>query len=171
MRRLTLLLLAVGMAACKRSTPAPVVIEEPSGLLQTLEMGNLEHAKQLGKGFYAVEDGAWRWTQGKFSVMLRSPIQAGAKGATLVVKATIPQPIIEKLKDVTLTCVVNGVRLKTTNYNRPGAVVLRLDVPPKAFPTENVAVDFVLDKVLPPRPDDQRELGLILTSIGFERKT
>ena len=170
MRRLILSGLLL-LGACKRESLAPVVIEEPAGLAQTVEMGNHEHAKQLGKGFYAVEDGAWRWTQGKFSLQLRPPVQASTRGATLVLKATIPPPVIEKLKDVTLTAVVNSVRLKTVHYNRAGGVVLRLDVPPNAFQTDQAAIEFVLDKVLPPRPEDQRELGLIVTSIGFERKT
>jgi hypothetical protein len=159
------------VTACQRPKPAPSVIEEAPGLAQTVAMGNLEHAKQLGKGFYAVEDGAWRWTQGKFALQLRPPLQAEARGATLVVKGTIPPAVIEKLKDVTVSTVVNGVRLKTTNFARAGAMTLRLDVPANAFRGETAAVEFILDKVLPPRPDDQRELGLIVSSIGFERKT
>ena len=170
MRRLALLLL-FALYACQRQTPRPVLIEEPVRLAQTVSMGNLDHAKQLTRGFYAIEDNAWRWTQGKFSCVLSSPIQAAAKGATLVVRMTIPPPLIEKLNDVSLTVAVNGVRLKTVNYNAPGSRVLRLEVPPSAFKTEPAAVDFVLDKVLPPRPEDQRVLGVVVTAIGFERKT
>lgn len=170
MRRLTILMLVMA-TACKRQQPAPVLIEEPASLAQTLNMGNLEHASQLTKGFYAVEDNAWRWTQGKFSCVLNPPVQATAKGATLVVRLTIPPPLIEKLNDVTLNVAVNGVRLKTASYARSGSAVLRLDVPPTAFKTVPAAVDFVLDKILPPRMEDQRELGVIVSSIGFERKT
>lgn len=174
MRRLTLLLMLAIMlagAACKRQTPAPVLIEEPPRLAQTVAMGNLDHAKQLTRGFYAVEDNAWRWTQGKFSCVLSPPVQAPARGATLVVRMTIPPPLIEKLNDVTLNVAVNGVRLKTVSYTKPGSQTLKLEVPPTAFKSDPAAVDFVLDKVLPPRPEDQRELGIIVTSIGFERKT
>ena len=49
MRRLILSGLLL-LGACKRESLAPVVIEEPAGLAQTVEMGNHEHAKQLGKG-------------------------------------------------------------------------------------------------------------------------
>jgi hypothetical protein len=174
MRRLVFAFLIL-LAGCKRQPVAPTVIDEPPLLAQTIEMGNLDHAKQLGRGFYAIEDGAWRWTQGKFSVRLRAPLQAGTRGATLVVKGSIPPALIGKLKDVTLTSVVNGVRLRTFHYERAGGVVVRLDVPAKAFPpgseTNPAEVDFVLDKVLPPQPGDQRELGWIVTAIGFERKT
>lgn len=170
MRRLIPALL-LAAAACKRQTPAPVLIEEPPRLAQSVAMGNLEHAQQLTRGFYAIEDSAWRWTQGKFSCVLSPPVQATSKGATLVVRMTIPPPLIEKLNDVTLNVAVNGVRLKTATYTAAGGRVLKLDVPPTAFKTEPAAVDFVLDKVLPPRPEDQRELGVIVTSIGFERKS
>jgi hypothetical protein len=159
------------LAGCRRQQIPPRVVEEPAELAQTISMGNLAHARQLGKGFYAVEDGAWRWTQGKFAVLLRPPLQAETRGATLVMKATIPPAVIDKLKDVTLTTLVNGTRLKTVQYDKSGAVVIRLDVPPQAFQGDNATAEFVLDKVLPPRSDDRRELGLIVTSIGFERRT
>lgn len=171
MRRLIWPGILLSTAACNRQEPTPLVIEEAAGLAQTVAMGNLEHSKQLAKGFYAVEDGAWRWTQGKFAVTLRPPLQADRRGATLVVRATIPPAVIEKLKDVTVTATVNGTRLRTSQFTQPGAIVLRLDVPPNAFRGDSAGVEFILDKVLPPRPGDQRELGLIVSSIGFERKT
>jgi hypothetical protein len=88
-----------------------------------------------------------------------------------VAKLTIPPPLIEKLKDVTFNTSVNGVRLKTMTYTSAGSVTLRLDVPATAFEREPAQVEFILDTVLPPRAGDQRELGVIASSIGFERKT
>jgi hypothetical protein len=171
MRRLTVALLTIALAGCSRQPPAAQVIDEPPGLEQTVVMGNLNHAKQLTRGFYAIEEGAWRWTKGKFSVVLAPPLQAGSKGATLVARITIPPALIEKLSDVTFNTSVNGLRLKTATYDKPGSVNMRLDVPAKAFEREPATVDFVLDKVLPPRAGDQRELGVIASSIGFERKS
>jgi len=175
MRRLTVqigvLSLAWTSAGCRRAETPVTVIDEKPALQQTIQMGNLEHAKQLANGFYAIEDGAWRWTQGKFRVVLAAPLQAPVKGATLVAKITIPPPLIEKLTDVTFNTMVNGQRLKTVSYTRAGSVTLRLDVPPKAFEKDPAVVEFILDKVLPPRAGDQRELGVIASSIGFERKS
>ena len=43
-------------------------------------------------------------------------------------------------------------------------------MPAIALPTTAVNVDFMLDKALPPSPADNRELGVIVSSVGFEAK-
>jgi hypothetical protein len=43
-------------------------------------------------------------------------------------------------------------------------------VPASALSSDAVSAEFALDKFLPPGTVDQRELGVVVTSIGFEAK-
>ena len=56
------------------------------------------------------------------------------------------------------------------SYNQPGEYTYTRDVPAAALATEVVPVDFQLDKSLPPSPSDQRELGVIVSAVGFEAR-
>ena len=55
-------------------------------------------------------------------------------------------------------------------YTTAGDHTYSKDVPASALNTDAVTVDFALDKFLPPGTVDQRELGIVVTSIGFESK-
>src|SRR5947209_15907618 len=101
MRRLTrrafpVLCVAIALAfsttACKRHKKARVetVEESTPTLASIINAADTRTAPQLLKGFYDVEQNAWRWTMGKFSVTLRPPLNAPQRGATLVVKFAIP---------------------------------------------------------------------------------
>jgi hypothetical protein len=125
---------------------------------------------QLTKGFYDVESGAWRWTARNFSAMLRPPRDASQKGAMLVLKFAIAEVMIQKLQSINLSARVNGLDLPAEEYTKPGEYTYSRDVPPAALKNDAVVVDFSLDKALPPSPSDQRELGLIVSAVGFEAK-
>ena len=101
---------------------------------------------------------------------LRPPADSAKNGATLALKFTIPDPVIDKLKSVTLSVSVGGVALPPENYSKSGEQVYSREVPAKALAGASVAVDFTLDKALPPGPADHRELGVVVTSIGLEPK-
>src|SRR5947207_3354169 len=99
---LSILTLAV---ACKSKpkTVVPVTEEEAPSLASTISVAEPRTAGQLLRGFYGLEQGAWRWTQGKFAVVLRPPREAAQKGATLRLNFSVPEPVLAKLKSVTLT--------------------------------------------------------------------
>ncbi len=126
--------------------------------------------RQLTKGFYAVEENAWRWTQGSFSASLRPPLGSSRKGAILVLKFSIPDRVLEKLKAIRLSASVNAFALSAEEYSKPGEYTYSREVPPAALAAEAASVDFALDKFLPPTPPDERELGVVVHSIGFEAK-
>ncbi len=177
MRRLTCFglagLLGLALVCCRRgpeTVPASATQEETQELASMIHVADPRASLQLVKGFHEVEQNAWRWTMARFAVTLRAPAGASQKGATLVLKGAVPDPVIAKLGSVTLTANVEGVPLAAETFSKPGDYTYRRDVPPGAFPAEAVTVNFVLDKALAPGEADHRELGLVVTSVGFEAK-
>lgn len=164
--------LAFGATACKRhKKPRVETVEESSpALAAVVNVADPRASTQLLKGFYDVEQNAWRWTMGKFSVTLRPPLNAPQRGATLVVKFAIPDAVLSHTKSMTLSANVNGTQIPGETYSTPGDHTYSKDVPSSALASDAVTVDFALDKYLPPGTVDQRELGIVVTSIGFEAK-
>jgi hypothetical protein len=167
------LALLVGAAGCKRR-PQKVEVqatdEEAQDLETMVHVADPRGSLQLVRGFHDVEQSAWRWTMRKFSVTLRPPAGAAQKGATLQLKFAVPDPVIERLKDITLVANVQGVPLESETCRKPGEYTYTRDVPARAFSGDAVTVDFALDKVLPPSASDNRELGVVVSSVGFEAK-
>ena len=164
--------LVAGGTGCNRTKKTRVEATDEAGptLAAVVNMADARASVQLLKGFHDVEGNAWRWTMGKFSVTLRPPLNASQKGATLVVKMSIPEAIIGKVKSTTLTANVNGAAIAGETYTKAGEYTYSRDVPASALGADAVTVDFALDKFLPPGVADQRELGVVVSSIGFEAK-
>ncbi len=125
---------------------------------------------QLSSGFYSVEAGAWRWTAGKFSVVLRPPAGASTKGATLKLALNIPESVIHAVNGVTLSAKVGDTALPPESYSRNGDYTYSRDVPSSALQGDNVRIDFSLDKFIPPTGADHRELGLIAKQVSLISK-
>lgn len=170
MRRLVFAVSALAvLTACKPNAPRPPILEnENAGVASLVPLGDSRYAAQLNRGFYQIEQNAWRWTAGRFSVTLKTPPGASNKGAFLVVNFSVPPTLIEKNGNVTLNMSVNGLRIEPATFDHPGQQRLRRPVPATAFVADVVACDFILDKILPPSPTDKRELGVIVSSIGLE---
>lgn len=165
--------LLLSTAACKRSDQKielEATVEESHDLASMVHAADPRASMQLVKGFHEVEQNAWRWTMANFSVMLRPPVGAAQNGATLELKLAVPEPVIQKLKSVTLSATVEGVPLENETYTKPGDYVYQRDVPAKAFVGDAVSVDFSLDKAIPPGDVDQRELGIVVSSVGLKAK-
>lgn len=163
-----LLLVPVG---CKqrrqRAVPKP---SEQVLLASTISTADPRSSEQLLKGFYAIEGDSWRWAQKNFSVSLSPPRDAGQKGAQLILRFAIPEVIIQKLKSITLSAAIAGLNLAPEKYTKDGQFTYVRDVPADRLRTDSVQIDFTLDKALPPSKDDNRELGIIVTEVGFEIK-
>jgi len=180
MRRLIRLILVSALAAgllasagCKRKarkmTMEPAD-EETTSLATMVHVADPRATVQLIRGFHDVEQNAWRWTMRKFSVTLKTPAGAAARGATLQLKFVIPDVVLAKLKSLALSASVEGTPLAGETYTAAGEQTYTRDVPPQAFKADAVTVDFVLDKALPPGPADRRELGVIVTTAGLEAR-
>jgi hypothetical protein len=127
-------------------------------------------AAQLLSGFYDPEQSAWRWTMGKFAVILQPPPGAARNGARLVLDLSIPEPVITRRRSVTLTASVEGLPLAPQTYTQAGQYTYSRDVPGTLLAAGPVKIDFVLDKFLAAGEIETRELGLIVRRVALELK-
>jgi hypothetical protein len=135
-----------------------------------IAMGEPGAAAQLAGGFHEIENQAWRWTERQFSVTLGVPAGAATAGAILQMRVTVPQVSVDQLGSLTLTGSVNGTDLAAQTWSQAGDSLYRSEIPATLLRTNPVKIDFRLDKAIPPGPKDRRELGIIVSSIGLERK-
>ena len=168
---LLLLLALTGVACTGKHGRVTVQNEEPDTgprMASNVQMNDPHATAQLLSGFYAVENNMWRWTAGKFSVQLRTPL-ATQNGATLTLSLTIPDVIVQKLKSIRVTASINGTELKSQQYDTAGPYTLNADVPASLLKGESIKVDFAVDKTM--RPDgDARDLGIIANSVAITPK-
>jgi hypothetical protein len=143
--------------------------EEPE-LASVIHVADPRVAHQLLRGFYDVEQNSWRWTMGKFTVVLRPPAGASVKGADLQAKLSVPEAVIARLQSLRLDAKIGEFALEGETFLKAGEHTYRRAVPASVLGSDAVTVDFVLDKFLPPGNLDQRELGLVVSTIGFEAK-
>ena len=180
MRRLTKVLVPLVLVAALIAAPAGCKLkrrrtaaDEPlSGPATVVHTADPRIAPQLVRGFHGVEQNAWRWTTGSFAVNLAPPATAAQKGAVLRFQFAIPDAVLVQLKSVQVSASVNGVALPPETYSFPGDQTYSHDVPASAFQntTGLAAVEFRLDKTLPPSAQDIRELGVVASLIGFDAK-
>ena len=156
--------------ACKPITPVrlqPTI--EDSALASTIRFSDTAKADQLLRGFYDIQSGSWRWTAPQFAVVLGSPAGAAERGARLALEFDLPDASIAALKSMTVTAKISNVPLPPEKYTTPGRHQYRREVPASAFVSQNVTVDFSVDKFLTP-PNDGRNLALVVTAIALEPK-
>ncbi len=163
------LCLLLAPAGCKRKRRTEEQPEAtPGALLSDVRMADNRAAVQLAKGFYDPEGNAWRWTQKRFTVVLAPPPGAARRGARLVFHFTLPSVLIAKTGPVTLAAAISGQQLAPGTYSSAGDYVYERDVPATLLGAPAVSVDFETDKALPPTGTDQRELGLVATSVALQ---
>jgi hypothetical protein len=127
-------------------------------------------AIQLTRGFHVIENDSWRWTMKEFSVTLKPPKGSAQNGAKLQMKFAIPDVIFNRLGEMTVAARINGMNLGAQKYTQAGEGVYEREVPASALRGDAVSVDFTVDKGLPPSEQDERELALVVTSVGLVPK-
>jgi hypothetical protein len=167
---LSVILLVAPLGCKRRKVRAQATVEEAPGLASTIHLGDPRMAAQIVSGLYSVENGAWRWSARRFSVVLRPPAGAAQKGALLRVKLTVPPVVIDKEKSVTLTAALAKSPLPPETYSKAGDYTFQREVPANLLAGDPVRVDFELDKAMPPSDADSRELGIVVLAIGLESK-
>ena len=173
MRRLMLAIaiLAITAGGCRvRKKAAAKAVEDDGLVASVVNVAEPRTAAQLTRGFHSVEADAWRWTMKNFSVALHPPKGAAQNGATLQVSFSIPESAINRLGPMTLDARVNGVAVGSQTFSTAGEQAYRRDVPASALVNDVVAVDFTLDKGLPPTDQDARELGIVVSTVGLTAK-
>jgi hypothetical protein len=161
-----LVTLALAPLGCKRKQAG----KEAPAMASTIHMGDPRTEAQLVSGFYGIEQNAWRWTGRRFSLVLRPPLGASQKGATLQLRLTVPSVIVEKLKTISLAATIGGSALPPETYTQAGDYTYTREVAPALLAGQSVRVDFQLDKSIPPSGADLRDLGLVVLSAGLESK-
>jgi hypothetical protein len=162
--------LACAPGCRRRHVTAETDEGQGTALATMVHVADPRTAPQLLSGFYGVESNAWRWTAGRFAVVLRPPRTAAQNGAILQLRLTVPAPVIEKLKVISLSASVGGVALAPESYTQAGPYTYSRDVPASALGGDSARVDFSVDKTMPPTPSDRRELGVVVTTVGFQAK-
>ena len=138
---------------------------DPAAFLSAFQVADPRAQAQLAAGFYAVEQGSWRWTDRTFSVLLRSSTTVG--DGRLEFRFTIVPQSIKRLGALTLSAAANGTSLGAAVYDQAGDFVYAKTVPADAVGDATVRVDFTLDKALPPNGGEQRTLGVIAVSAAL----
>jgi hypothetical protein len=171
MRKLILAALLATAPACQNADVSHVdTIEEAPHLSSIVHMSDRTMVNQLASGFYEVESNAWRWTRQKFAVNLRPPARAAQNGAVLELQLNVPATSIRKLGTITISANAAGTALAPETYSKAGDYTYRRDIPANLLGGDAVRIDFQLDKAMPPSETDQRELGLITSSVGMVSK-
>lgn len=151
------------LTACGRS-------KKESDLAEVVNVADPGLETQLLSGFHPVEQG-WRWTKAQFSVALKPPRHADSAGAVLMLKYSLPDPVIVKQKEVTITATINGIPLPVEKCTKGGLQEMRRDVPADVMKGKTaVTIEFSVTPFLAPSENDLRELGLIAHTVGLVKK-
>jgi hypothetical protein len=172
MRRLTaaMLLTLVVIAPACRTRKKGSRAQDDGKPLSVVNVADPRGAVQLIRGFHNVENDSWRWAMRNFTVSLRPPAGAATNGATLQLKFTLPDAIFSQLGAMTIHARVAGTDLAPETYSKAGEAIYSRDLPAAALQGDAVTIEFFTDKALPPGPTDERELSIIVSSIGLSPK-
>jgi SAM-dependent methyltransferase len=119
-------------------------------------LANLE----LLEGWHESEETGWRWTRREFAVQIRGT------GTALTMQVYVSAELLQRLGPLTLSTTAGGRDLEPAVYERPGqhTLVRRLE----GVGGAELLLRFRLSGALPPDQDDDRERGIIVTSIAVE---
>jgi tRNA (mo5U34)-methyltransferase len=112
------------------------------------------------------EEGAWRWTERKFSALITPSEQPQGR---LLLKLTIPESHIRTLGPMTITVNVNGTAGPAITFEAPGPHSYSMPIPTATG--AKLLVEGELDRALPPRAGDPRELGVIVSRLEVVQAT
>jgi hypothetical protein len=154
---LPMLFLALAAGACRKPGPQSII-----------RMADLHTEKQLLKGFYQLEAGAWRWTDKDFSVMLKVPEDAAKNGGVLTLQGSLPPESVQN-GPMEVTGEIDGKALEQKSFSKPGEIIYRVDVPASVLTHPLIAADFRLSSTHRV-PGDARDLGIIASVIGLRAK-
>jgi hypothetical protein len=141
----------ISSAPVDRVRAEQVVKREPT--LEDLPMNAPEAQEQIVSGVYQLEGGnAWRWMSGRAVILLKKPARPGRLRASISIHDTAPARRV--------TLLLDGVQVADQTYPAPGRYVL------ESGPVSGSVVTIVADKTFSV-PGDSRELGIILSEVGF----
>ncbi len=143
------------------SDPATAEGDERAFCLAKSRLAGFDFTGRLLHGWHEREGGNWRWTERKFAVTATAP---PSDRLVLELKFTLPEQVFVSLGPFTLSAMVNGARLPAETYSEPGDHLYAHAIDAAALDGKDIAIEFELDKALPPGDFDRRELGIIVSS-------
>jgi len=159
----------------RRPNPQPEIISnedvaqiQPAVHSHSFTMRNVDATRQLAAGIHDVENNAWRWTAGEFSIVLATPRGASTRGADLVFGFHIPDAILRRTGPVTLTAYLNAAEVGARTYTAAGAQRFSAMIPPELLRQSPLAIDFHLDRYIPRGVLESRELGVVAYTVSLE---
>jgi hypothetical protein len=133
-----------------------VEVAERHPTLAYLPMNAPQAADQIVGGIFSLEDNRFRWMSRSAIVALKSP------PAALPLRATFTIPPQARARRVTL--LLDGREVASQTYPAPGTYTL--ESPPVRAAGAVATVEIVIDETFF-APGDTRELGIVLTGVGF----
>ena len=130
-------------------------VVDPAHFATGLAANDTAHPAQFLRGFFPVENNAWRWTGKSFAVALKAP----AAPARLTLKFVWPEVSFKQLGGVTISASAGGKPLPPATFNTAGEHEYTAQIPAGAG-----EIEFTLDKAVGPSKDDDRVLGLVYMS-------
>ena len=131
-------------------------VAERHPTLSYLPMNAPEAADQIVSGIFSLEDNRFRWMSRSATVALASP------AAALPLRALFTIPPQARARRVTL--LLDGREVASQTYPVPGTYTL--ESPPMRAAGAVATVEITIDETFF-APGDSRELGMVLTSVGF----
>jgi len=126
--------------------------------LSYLPMNAPEAPNQIVSGLYGLEGGAWRWMSASAVVLLKTPAQPLPIEAVFTIPDPAPARHVELLLD--------GRVVASETYSGPGAYTLKS--PARSPAGETATVTVTIDRTFSV-PGDRRDLGVVVSSIGFRQ--
>jgi hypothetical protein len=133
-----------------------VEVAERHPTLAYLPMNAPQAADQIVSGIFSLEDNRFRWMSRSAVVALKSP------PAALPLRATFTIPPQAHARRVTL--LLDGREVASQTYPAPGTYTL--ESPPVRPAGAAAMVEIAIDQTFF-APPDSRELGIVLTGVGF----
>ncbi len=143
-----------------------MVEEERPSYRPVLNVADPSAAPQLLTGWHKVEPGGWRWTEKSFAVLMSVPLQE--LPALLELKFAIPEASIARLHSITLRARIGSISLPEQRYGQAGSHTYSQRAPGAAMKGDTVRIEFELDKALARGEVDDRELGVVVSSVSLE---
>jgi hypothetical protein len=144
--------------------PEPPWAKSP-GMLSYLHMGDIRSRAQLVSGWYAIEDGAWRWMAPEAEAALRPLTGASVQFG---LQLFFPPDFMRRAgSPVAVSVELNGKPFTKALYFEPGGHTVAKGVPPDLLTWPVTRVSIRVDPYIPPSATDQRALGAVVQGLGF----
>jgi 2-polyprenyl-3-methyl-5-hydroxy-6-metoxy-1,4-benzoquinol methylase len=114
------------------------------------------YSLQFLEGWHALERGSFRWTERRFSILLKRPPLLEWSTFRFDFRLSNSGP-------VTLSASVNGISVPPATFTTEGEQSYTFNLPRETLKASPIRIDFEADKCLPAGTVDERELALLVS--------